>query len=237
MLKLAIQQQAQLSASQQAQSESNLKTLESAQTKSQTTLSNLENENQTLHQSIEDLKSELQNQYTQFESILESSDDKSINLELSAKIKSQKNTIARNEREVLTWKHKLMSKDDSINDKVKSAQFLKASLKVAEDELEYLREYLNQNNMTPVDQILASRKVKTIRGGGGKFFFYSQKIFSQEQGRQGQGCPFRGHWRGFQDGAEIGTEVQSRSAKEVNLSRFNSLGLIVQMILAWLRRA
>lgn len=168
MLKLAIQQQAQLSASQQAQSESNLKTLESAQTKSQTTLSNLENENQTLHQSIEDLKSELQNQYTQFESILESSDDKSINLELSAKIKSQKNTIARNEREVLTWKHKLMSKDDSINDKVKSAQFLKASLKVAEDELEYLREYLNQNNMTPVDQILASRKVKTIRGGGAK---------------------------------------------------------------------
>jgi hypothetical protein len=95
VLKLAIEQQAQLAASQQAQSESNLKTLESAQTNSQNLLSKMENENQTLHQSIEDLKSELQNQYLQFENILESSDDKSINLELAAKIKSQKNTIAR----------------------------------------------------------------------------------------------------------------------------------------------
>jgi hypothetical protein len=64
-----------------------------------------------------------------------------------------------------------MYKDEHINDKVKSVQYLKATLRIAEDELEYLREYLNQNNMTPVDQILASRKVKTIRGGGGKIFF------------------------------------------------------------------
>lgn len=141
-------------------------------------------EKEKINQTVEDtnklLKVENENQLKTFESIQEEHNEKTKILQLENKIKTLEKVIAKSEKDVLSWKHRLMQKDESINDSVKSLQFLKSTLKLAEDELDYLREYLNKNNQVSVDQILSTKKVKTLRGGGGKDKKIKQKQSTED---------------------------------------------------------